>query len=104
MRRTHGITGSVCLAILALGCAGTDAGKQIDDWSIAGQLSEEGARYLNETDSAWLDGKRHKDYTAPIEEGDRVLSGDASRFLRALGEGDLEAAAEAFKALRENDD
>ncbi len=95
---------AIAVAVTALGCAGTEAGKQIDDWSIAGQLSEEGARYLNENDEAWKDGKRHKQYTAPIEAGDRVLSGDASRFLRALGEGRFEEAVDAFRELRKNDD
>ncbi len=89
------------LLLLTTGCAGTTGGKQIDDWCVAGKLREAGAEYFNEHPELW---KQHKDFTAPLTDGFRIVAVDCSEALRALGAGDMEEFERRLKALQKNDD
>lgn len=90
------------LALTLAGCANTPEGKQIDDWCVAGKLTESGAAYLQATRGESF--KIHKDFTAPIAKDFRLVAGDCSEALRAAADLDAEELERRLKALQKNDD
>jgi hypothetical protein len=91
----------IAICVMMLGCAGSPAGKQIDDWCVAGKLEESSAKWLNRHQGKW---NQHGDYTQELKKDDRIVNSDCSEYLINLAKWDFRAAYASYKKLIGADD